>query len=109
MKRALLLLTICFLNYQLPAQELSDIGKIPLAVLLPANSDALDASSISRLETKVAQIVTTSGLTSAGYTPSFAIFPIFTVTDAKEVEGGMQTITVVTAEISLFIEQVDNF
>jgi len=99
-------LLFCFVTTQ--AQNTDDVGKIALSVVMPENVDGLDASQLSKLETKISQIVTVSGLAASGYNNNFVIYPKFAVYESNIVEGGMQNITVVTAELSLFIKQVDN-
>lgn len=90
------------------AQSTNEIGKIALSVIMPENVDGLDVSQLSKLETKISQIVTVSGLAASGYNNNFVIYPKFAIYESNIVEGGMQNITVVTAELSLFIKQVDN-
>jgi hypothetical protein len=90
------------------AQSTNDVGKIALSVVMPENVDGLDVSQLSKLETKISQIVTVSGLAASGYNNNFVIYPKFAIYESNIVEGGMQNITVVTAELSLFIKQVDN-
>ena len=96
------------ITYTSIAQSTNDIGKIALSVVMPENVDGLDASQLSKLETKISQIVTTSGLGASGYNNNFVIYPKFAIYESNVVEGGMQNITVVNAELSLFIKQVDN-
>jgi hypothetical protein len=90
------------------AQSTNDVGKIALSVVMPENVDGLNISQLSKLETKIAQIITASGLAATGYNTSFVIYPKFAIYESNIVEGGMQNITVITAELSLFIKQVDN-
>ena len=90
------------------AQSSSDIGKIALSVIMPENVDGLDESQLSKMETKITQIVSSTGLAASGYNNNFVIYPKFAIYDSSVVEGGMQNITVITCELSLFIKQVDN-
>jgi len=102
---ALIVLALSFTSF---AQTTNDIGKIALSVVMPENVDGLDVSQLSKLETKISQVVTISGLAASGYNNNFVIYPKFAIYESNIVEGGMQNITVVTAELSLFIKQVDN-
>lgn len=108
MKKLYIIFT--FLNVTLTtlAQTSSDVGKIALSVIMPENVDGLDASQLSKLETKITQIVSASGLAASGYNNNFVIYPKFAIYETNVVEGGMQNITVTTCELSLFIKQVDN-
>jgi len=56
------------------AQTKNDIGKIALSVVMPENVDGLDNSQISKLQTKISQIVTLSGLGASGYNNNFVIY-----------------------------------
>lgn len=109
MKKILLIITVFVLSQIVKAQSSSsEIGKITLSVIMPENVDGLDASQLSKLETKITQIVTNSGIGASGDNNSFVIYPKFAVYETNVVEGGMQNITVVKSELSLFIKQVDN-
>lgn len=100
-----IILVVTFTSF---AQTTNDIGKIALSVVMPENVDGLDNSQISKLQTKISQIVTVSGLGASGYNNNFVIYPKFAIYESNIVEGGMQNITVITADLSLFIKQVDN-
>lgn len=90
------------------AQSLNDVGKIALSVVMPENVDGLEISQISKLETKIFQIVSSTGLSASGYDNNFVIYPKFAIYETNVVEGGMENITISTCELSLFIKQVDN-
>ncbi|MDR0413044.1 MAG: hypothetical protein LBH61_04500 [Dysgonamonadaceae bacterium] len=90
------------------AQSVDDVGKIALSVIMPGNVEGLDASQLSKLESKVTQICTEAGLSASGYNQTFVIYPKFAVYSTDVVEGGMQNITVTTCELSLYIKQVSN-
>lgn len=100
----LMLLVFCCTK----AQPSSEVGKIALSVILPENVDGLDISQLSKMESKITQIVTSTGLASSGYNNNFVIYPIFAIYETNVIEGGMQNITVVTCDLSIFIKQVDN-
>ncbi len=108
MKKIFIALAFYSVTYTALAQTTSDVGKIALSVIMPENVDGLDASQLSKLETKITQIVSASGLAASGYNNNFVIYPKFAIYETNNVEGGMQTITVTTCELSLFIKQVDN-
>ena len=108
MKKIYFALIILALSLPSFGQTTNDVGKIALSVVMPENVDGLDISQLSKLQTKISQIVTVSGLASSGYNNNFVVYPKFAIYESNIVEGGMQNITVVTAELSLFIKQVDN-
>lgn len=90
------------------AQSPSDVGKIALSIVMPENVDGLDISQLSKLETKITQIVSNAGLAATGFNNNFVIYPKFAIYETNVIEGGMQNIIVVSCEVSLFIKQVDN-
>lgn len=108
MRKIFFFITICILSQISKAQSISEIGKISLSVIMPENIDELDVIQLSKLETKIIQIVTNSGIGASGYNNSFVIYPKFAIYENNVVEGGMQNITVVKSELSLFIKQVEN-
>lgn len=108
MKKIILIITICILSQIVKAQSISEIGKISLSVIMPENVDGLDVSQLSRLETKIIQIVTNSGIGASGKNTNFVIYPKFAVYENSVEESGMQNIAVVKSELSLFIKQVEN-
>lgn len=108
MEKIYILLICLGLSFSSFAQVNNDASKIALAVVMPENVDGLDVLQLSKLETKIAQIVTSAGLAASGYYSNFVIYPKLAIYESSIVEGGMQNITVVTVELSLFIKQVDN-
>lgn len=108
MRKIILLVLITFVIYNVKGQTSADVGKIALSVIMPDNVEGLDVSQLSKLETKITQIVTSSGIAASGYNHNFVIYPKFAIYETNLVEGGMQNITVSTCELSLFIKQVDN-
>ncbi|GAB6393820.1 MAG: hypothetical protein MdMp024_0132 [Bacteroidales bacterium] len=94
--------------YGTKAQTIDDIGKIVVSVVIPENVSGLTATQLSNLEAKIIQITTNSGLAAVGYNQNFIIYPQIDIYENNVVEGGMQNITVITAELSLFIQQVSN-
>lgn len=108
MKKIITIIIGIALSNNLFAQIVNDIGKIALSVVMPENVEGLNTSQLSKLETKISQIVITSGLAASGYNNNFVVYPKFAIYETNVVEGGMQDITVITSELNLFIKQVDN-
>lgn len=108
MKKIFPIIIAIILTNNLFAQTTNDVGKIALSVVMPDNVEGLNTSQLSKLETKISQIVIASGLAASGYNNNFVVYPKFAIYETNIVEGGMQNITVITSELSLFIKQVDN-
>lgn len=107
MKKIFSLFCILALGLGSHGQSVDDVGKISLSVVMPENLEGLDASQLSKLETKIMQILTSSGFASTGFNNTFVIYPKFAVIQTDVVEGGMQNIHVVNADISFFVKQVE--
>jgi hypothetical protein len=90
------------------SQTDNSVGKIALSVIMPDNVEGLSIGNLSKLETKITQILTATGLASTGYNNNFVIYPKFAINETSVVESGMQDITISNCELSLFIKQVDN-
>jgi len=90
------------------SQTDSSVGKIALSVIMPDNVEGLSIGNLSKLETKITQILTATGLAATGYNNNFVIYPKFAIYETSIVESGMQDITISNCELSLFIKQVDN-
>jgi hypothetical protein len=108
MKKIFSIIITILLTSNLFAQTVNDIGKIALTVVMPDNVEGLTNSQLSKLETKIAQIVTSSGLDASGYNDNFVVYPIFSIYETNVVEGGMQNITVINSELSLFIKEIES-
>ncbi len=92
----------------LSAQTSEDIGKIALSVRIVENIDRLDAGQLSKLQSKITQIVTKSGLAASGYNQNFIIYPKFAIYDVDIAETGLKNIYITTTELSLYIKQVNS-
>lgn len=90
------------------AQNAGDVGKIALSIVVPENAEGLEPAHTSKLETKISQIITKYGLAATGYDNNFIVYPKLAIYDNSVVEGGMQNIIIITADLSLFMKQVDN-
>lgn len=107
MKKIFTLLVASFISILLNGQS-SDFGKIALSIVMPDNVEGMNTSQLSKLQTKITQIVASGGLAASGYNNNFVIYPVFAIYDTKVVESGMQDITILNCELTLFIKQVDN-
>ena len=107
MKKILFTLVV-FISFLSNAQESSNVGKIALSIVLPENVEGLDYSNSSKLEVKITQIVSNSGLSAHGYNANFIIYPKLAIYDTKVIESGMQDMLVLNCDLTLIIKQVDN-
>ena len=73
MKKIIISLAILGFSFSVNAQSSSDVGKIALSVVMPDNIEGMDVSQISKLQTKITQILTVTGLGASGYNNNFVI------------------------------------
>lgn len=103
----LLIITTCLFGQIVKAQSTPDIGKISFSVVMPDNFEKLEVSQLSKIQTKILNIITSNGIGATGNN-TFVIYPKFTIYESNVVEGGLQNITVVKCELSLFVKQVES-
>ena len=108
MKRMYPFLLFLYLHCLANAQSINEVGKISIALEMPKSIDKLSAAHVSKLETKMMQLVTTGGLVAGSKYSPFVLKPSFIVQESSLVEGGMAKLTVITADLSLSIQQVGN-
>lgn len=107
MKRLILIALFSISSVAAFAQSVSEIGMLALDVVVPEDIKELDGGNLAKMRAKINQVVTKSGMLAGGY-GKFIIYPDFSQYKVDKVEGGMQTIHVVTADLGLFIKQSDN-
>lgn len=107
MKKIILLLSIVFYEKFAYSQK-DDFGKITISTIMPENVDGLNQSNLSKLETKITQILTNSGIGATGYNYNFVIYPVFEIYESKPIEGGMENLLLINCQLNLFIKNLNN-
>ncbi len=107
MKNIFFLLVALGSFYTSSAQTIADVGKITLSIVAPEEMDGLTSNQVVNLYAKCVQIATSKHVGAVGYATNFALSPKLTVNDTKVADGGMQSITIVSAELTLFVQQAD--
>lgn len=107
--KSIKIITFCFLALFAKNSKAQDantkLSTIAFSVVAPNNVDKLTESQLSKLESKVTDIVTDNGLSASGYNQSFIIQPKFEINDTKQTAGGMQRITITDCSFSLVVKQ----
>src|ERR1039457_1540315 len=111
LKISLYLLLFCFICLTFSYAQKSDISKarkILISVVMTEDNVGLDTTQVSKLKDKVIQSLGSFGLGGVDYTNGidFILVPKIIIQNSSVVEGGMENISVVTGELSLFIQQV---
>jgi hypothetical protein len=108
MKNLFILLTLAFLGaLNANAQSTEEVGNISLSIVVPENSEMLNANQLGKLRTKLMKIAASNGLSGSGYNSNFVMYPVFDIYNEELIEG-MQNIIVFGVEVSIFVKQVDN-
>ncbi|MDR0567175.1 MAG: hypothetical protein LBG47_09120 [Prevotellaceae bacterium] len=81
---------------------------IAIAVAVPRQSDHLNASQLARLGQKMVDIVAQSGIAAASGGSEIIMYPELFVEREELVEGGMENLVVVTADISFTIRHMES-
>ena len=108
MKKILICLwVIAVLGSSISAQTTEDIGKITIGILMPDQSEGMNEIQLGKFKTKMEQLCSKNGVISSWSTNSFYLRPIVDIYQSDVVEGGMQNIYVIKAELTIFITQAD--
>lgn len=75
---------------------------------MPDNVDGLSKSNLSKLETKITQILTSNGIGSIGYNNNFAVYPVIEIYETKPIEGGMENLLLINCQLNLFLKNLNN-
>ena len=104
MKKIITLWGLFLLSVNIVCSQ-EETSTIYLGVFVPEQMEDLNPSQLSKINTKIEQLCSKSGI-SSGYTlDGFSIYPIFEIYDEEVVEGGMQNVYSIKAEMTLCIKQ----
>ena len=105
MKKLLLSLFIIF-GFFASAQNQNDLGKIQLAISFSENQqNTTDFSILEKLEGKLTQLLSNSGIVSTSYNNGLLLQPSLVTIGNDVVEGGMQNLNVTRILLQLLIKQ----
>lgn len=108
MKKIVIILSFLFLNGILVAQNIDDIGKIALSVVMPTNTDKLKVNEFAKLESRIQQITAKHGISGSDYNTNFVISPKFEIFENEVLNAGLSVKTYIKGELSLYVSQVSN-
>ena len=108
MKKPLFIVTFLFLSLISMAQNIDDIGKIALSVVMPTNTDKLKPSEFAKLESKIQQLTAKHGISGSDYNTNFVIAPKFEIYEDEVLNAGLSVKTLVKGELSLYVSQASN-
>ena len=105
MKKLLLSLFIIF-GFFASAQNQNDLGKIQLAISFSENQqNTTDFSILEKLEGKLTQLLSNSGIVSTSYNNGLLLQPSLVTIGNDVVESGMQNLNVTRILLQLLIKQ----
>jgi hypothetical protein len=104
MKKTVLFIAIALCSLTVEAQNSSNIA---VAVVVPQQVDHLNDSQTTRLGKKMLDLTVKSGLSATERNTGVIVFPVFSIEKEEVVEGGMQNIVVVSADISFVVKQLE--
>ena len=108
MKYIIITLLCAYISLNINAQDNTpNIGGINIGWITPTEIDGLNDSSISKLNTKMIQIITANDVTTSSF-GGFVLYPLINVNDISVVEGGMRNIYTSELDLILCIRQVSS-
>lgn len=103
MKKIVLIITIIVTNFCFAQHNDLTIG-----LILPEPNQKITESQITKLESKLSNVINRSGVVSYGYNNDFVIHPVINVDDVSIVQGGLEKITVAVIDLTLSIKQISS-
>jgi hypothetical protein len=85
----------------------SILRQLPLSIVVPQQSEYLNSQQMQRLGKKTKQVMAKNGLGGVG-SQQFILYPEFDILQEQSMDGLINNITVVEAEITFTIMQLDN-
>lgn len=90
-------------------QSPSFTNTLTIAVVMPNEvSGELNDIQLQRLQDKLVEILTQKGISSLNLQNNLVLYPIIKLYDEQTINPGLQNITVINADISLYIKQLDS-
>jgi hypothetical protein len=84
-------------------------NKITFALVMPDEvSGGLSETHLQRLHDKFIDALTENGIASLNVQNNLVLYPIIKIYNEQTVNPGLQNITVIEADISLYVKQLDN-
>lgn len=88
---------------------LGQSNNINFALVMPEEVDeGLSTTHLQRLHDKLIDVLTNNGIASLNIQNNLVIYPIIKLYNKQTVNAGIQNITVVEADLSLYVKQLDN-
>jgi hypothetical protein len=94
------------LSGQIYAQTDSDFGKLNISVVVPEEQEGFSPENLSMLENKLTVLLSNSGLASKGILDGIVLYPVIKIYNEREIQAGLQKLTVIDGEMSLFVKQM---
>jgi hypothetical protein len=101
-----LLTGLIFLSGMHVATAQTKSSDMTLGLLMPDSSADMNKATITKLGTKIVQMINNSDQVIYGTCNSIVVYPVISIDESGVVSGGMQNITVTTVEISFFIRDL---
>lgn len=91
------------------AQSLNFTNTLTIAVVMPNEaSGELNDIQLQRLQDKFVDVLTQKGISSLNIQNNLVLYPIIKIYDEQTINPGLQNITVISADMSVYIKQLDN-
>jgi hypothetical protein len=105
--RIILILGFCLiLSGKIYAQTDNEFGKLNISVVVPEEQEGFSPENLSMLENKLTVLLSNSGLASRGILDGIVLYPVVKIYNEREIQAGLQKLTVIDGEMSLFVKQM---
>ena len=105
--KALFTILYCLSIGHIKSQENQDLlnSRIVLSIVMPQNEEKINTSNFARIRSKIKQIISKNDVAATDYYSDFLIYPSIEVYDKETIDAGLQPITIINGEFTLFVKQ----
>jgi hypothetical protein len=75
---------------------------------MPTELEGFTDNHLKKIETKILALLNQSGIASRGVDNGIVMYPVISIFNEQQINPGLQTMTVIDGELSLFIKQADD-
>ncbi|MVM32720.1 hypothetical protein GO755_21950 [Spirosoma sp. HMF4905] len=80
-------------------------GKLAISVVTPDEQQGFSSENLSMLSSKLLALLTTNDIASSSIEDAIILYPVVKIYNEREIQPGLQKLTVIDGEMSLFIMQ----
>lgn len=85
-----------------------EFGKLNIAIVMPGEIEGFNNGQLKKIETKMLALLSQSGIASRATSSGVVMYPVISIFNEQTINPGLEKITIIDGEITLFIKQIDD-